>query len=229
MLMAAAPGPARVVINEVMYHPPDDRDDLQFVELFNPSGEAIDLSGWSFTKGFEFVFPRGVELAAGAYAVICQDAAALKSHSGAQLQIAGTFKGKLSHSGEQIQLANAQGQIGDAVRYDDQEEWPLGADGYGSSLERICPRAPGNDAANWASSIFRSRSTAGGTPGMRNPSFSDVSLPHVKDVRWEKPAPGKQVTVTATVADTTRVQAPTLAWMATSGEPRAAWADIAMR
>jgi hypothetical protein len=31
--LTAANAQARVVINEVMYHPPDDRDELQWVEL----------------------------------------------------------------------------------------------------------------------------------------------------------------------------------------------------
>src|SRR6185436_413473 len=35
---------SRVVINEIMYHPPEDRDDLQYIELFNPGGAPVDLS-----------------------------------------------------------------------------------------------------------------------------------------------------------------------------------------
>src|SRR5436190_7682959 len=46
-----------VVINEIMYHPPRDLEQLQYVELFNAGKTERDLSGWSFSKGVKFVFP----------------------------------------------------------------------------------------------------------------------------------------------------------------------------
>jgi len=33
-----------VVINELMYHPPGEREDLQYIELFNGGAETVDLS-----------------------------------------------------------------------------------------------------------------------------------------------------------------------------------------
>src|SRR5438045_3464518 len=45
-LALAPPARADVVVNEIMYHAPNDLDDLQFVELHNTGGAAVDLSGW---------------------------------------------------------------------------------------------------------------------------------------------------------------------------------------
>src|SRR6185436_9237552 len=56
-LAVAASEQSSVVINEIMYHPPGDREDLQFIELFNAGKTECDLSGWRFTKGAKFTFP----------------------------------------------------------------------------------------------------------------------------------------------------------------------------
>lgn len=44
-------GQASVVINEVLYDPAGKDADLEFVELFNPSGTAIALEGWTLATG----------------------------------------------------------------------------------------------------------------------------------------------------------------------------------
>ena len=38
-----------IVINEVMYHPPNDLEAEEFIELYNSGNETADLSGWKFT------------------------------------------------------------------------------------------------------------------------------------------------------------------------------------
>ena len=53
---------ARVVINEVMYHAPDDLDDLQYVELHNAGDQPVDLGGWAIKKGVKFKFPSGTRI-----------------------------------------------------------------------------------------------------------------------------------------------------------------------
>src|SRR4051812_36627622 len=70
---AAEQGP--VVINEIMYHAPGDLENLQYIELFNAGKSGRDLSGWSFSKGAKFVFPKGTELASGGYLVVGRDRA----------------------------------------------------------------------------------------------------------------------------------------------------------
>jgi hypothetical protein len=42
----------KVVINEMMYHPPNDLEELEYVELYNPGDAPVDLSGWSLPEGF---------------------------------------------------------------------------------------------------------------------------------------------------------------------------------
>ena len=226
---ADAPAPPPMVINEIMYHPDDDRDDLQFVELFNPGADALDVSGWSFTKGIEFVFPRPTVLPGGGFLVVCRDPAALRAHYRAQLTIAGTFTGKLSHKGERLELSDARGDRVDWVKYSDHLPWPGGADGEGASLERICPGAAGDDPDNWTCSKPKAGDPAGGTPGERNFSYSATPLPRVSDVRFDKAEPAKPVTVTAVVADPAGIDSVVLAWWAWSGEGEPSWTEVPMK
>jgi hypothetical protein len=80
LLLCVFTGPASagVVINEIMYHAPEDLDGVQFIELHNANDSAIDLSGWRITKGLRHDFPFGTSIPADGYLVICKDAVAQK-------------------------------------------------------------------------------------------------------------------------------------------------------
>ena len=46
-----------IIINEIHYAPAVKTEQLEFVELFNPSSAAVDVSNWSITGGIDFRFP----------------------------------------------------------------------------------------------------------------------------------------------------------------------------
>src|SRR5258707_521922 len=107
-----------VVINEIFYHAPDEIQDLEYIELFNPAGQPVDLSGWKLTKGLDYQFPPGTQIAADGYLVLARDAERFKEQYG--FAPAGTFKGHLSHKGAHIELLNRRGKKVDSVRYKDE-------------------------------------------------------------------------------------------------------------
>lgn len=221
--------PAPIVVNEIMYHPPGDRDDLQFIELFNRSSTAVDLSGWKFTQGIEFTFPRGFILSSQGYTVLCRNLRAFQAFYGHEVPVAGVFQGKLSHNGEQLQFADAQSKPVDALKYTDESPWPAGADGLGPSLERICPLAPSNHPANWAASNLKGRQDPAGSPGRQNTQYSAHPLPEITDVHFANPAPNQPLTVSAKIMDPAGVQSVTLSWWVSAGAPHAVWNDIPMK
>ncbi|MBN1418648.1 MAG: lamin tail domain-containing protein [Planctomycetes bacterium] len=169
VLTEATPGEANaadaeddVVINEIMYHPigdddpldPDDPDpeDLQYVELYNRGERTIDLTGWRFARGIDYTFPAR-SIAPGEFLVVAKSPARVRAVYGlAEDVVLGPFGGELADDGELLRLVDRRGNLADSVRYYDEGEWDEWADGLGSSLELIDPRADNGSASAWAAS-----------------------------------------------------------------------------
>lgn len=199
-VLAAGPAPAGVVINEILYHAPDDLDDLQFIELHNAGRTAVDLSGWKLARSVRYEFGKGARIEAGGFVVVCKDQKLFKRYYG--FEAAGVFAGALGRGDGRIELLDAGGKPVDDVRYRSRPPWPLAADGYSSSLERICPNAPGDKPENWASSPLPvvTRKPVG-TPGRPNANYA-ASLPPVVSHLTFTPAhaaPGQEIAVEAEV------------------------------
>ncbi len=72
LLALPATASARVVINEIFYHAPNDIEDLEYVELYNSDTQPVDLSGWAFSKGIKLRFPPGTRIGAKGFLVFCR-------------------------------------------------------------------------------------------------------------------------------------------------------------
>lgn len=165
----APPRPTPVILHEIMYHPIHGDDD-EYIELFNPAEERIDLAHWRFVDGIAFEFPPGAGIPGRGYVVVARNAARLlRHHPGLDpARTYGDFTGALSNAGERIALAQPRdlpitGASGTAdtqrvwvvvaeVTYADGGAWGRWADGGGSSLELRDPRADPELAANWGDS-----------------------------------------------------------------------------
>ncbi len=142
-----------VVINEIMYHPPTDLDSDEYIEIYNRSSKNIDISGWSFSRGISFAFPKGTIIPAHSYLVIAKDREHLISKYGLSSRLVlGNFTGRLSNGGEKMRLRDNIGNKVDEVRYYDGGHWAEYADGYGSSLELIDPNHDNSNYQAWAAS-----------------------------------------------------------------------------
>ena len=173
--------PPSVVLNEVMYHPADDRPDGEFLEIWNHGSEAVDLGGWLLTGGVTFQFPSGVRIEPAAYLVVAENRDELISRYSLDPDIVlGNFQGNLDNGSDQIQLYTPMSYLASFVDYDDSGAWPEVADGLGSSLERLSHLREETDPRAWDASIV-----AGGTPGARNTVFtSDSGAPSGEFVQW---------------------------------------------
>ncbi|HAK94749.1 MAG TPA: hypothetical protein DCM87_07025 [Planctomycetes bacterium] len=155
--------PSDVVINEIHYHPAGNDQALEFVELHNAGGAAVDLSGWSFTRGIAFVVPAGTWLDRGGYLAIVKDLAVASAVYGADVPMTGGYADSLSDGGECVRLVDGAGRIIDEVCWHDRDPWPAEADGRGASLEKLRPDAEGDWPDTWAPSLI-----INGTPGAIN-------------------------------------------------------------
>ena len=146
--------PARntsIVINEIMYDPPSDQLDGEFIELHNRGAIAVDLSGWRFTDGPNFTIPPGTIIPAGGYLVCAANAARLRAVHG-DIPVVGDFEGRLANRGELVRLVDAHDNLVDAVDYSFGGDWPERAHGSGSSLELVHPDLDNRLPSAWRDS-----------------------------------------------------------------------------
>lgn len=145
----------QIVINEIMYNPPDTQgldDYWEWLELYNNDDVTVDLSGWSFNSGIEFIFPQGTTMAPGDFLVVARDPDTLATfYTG--LDMVGPFGGALNNAGESLQLVDGSQNVIDVVLYDDTAPWPVEPDGSGPSLSLINPSLDNNLAENWLPSL----------------------------------------------------------------------------
>jgi hypothetical protein len=158
-----------VVINEIMYDPITDGDD-EYVELYNRSGKALDLSGWKIQDGISFTFPANTTLGVGGYFVVGKNIERMRTnypHLNAANSF-GDFDGSLSNGGERIALTRPEILIStnasknletntiyvveNEVTYGTGGRWGDWSHGGGSSLELIDPNSDNTYASNWADS-----------------------------------------------------------------------------
>ena len=197
---------SQIVINEIHYHPDINTEPVEFIELYNPSSEPVDISGWYF-DGITYVFPAGSTIAAGGYIVVSENQKKLlvKFHKTSL----GPFEGKLSNDGEHIVLYNAAGDKIDEVDYGSDFPWPISANGEGASMELLNPSLDNDLAGSWRSSGYHEGEDrpelAFGipTPGAQNSVYTTNVPPQIRQVKHEpeQPLSNEQVVITAKVTD----------------------------
>ena len=142
-----------VVVNEIMYHPPTDDDGDEYIELYNRGKKRVDISGWRFSRGISFAFPKGTTIPAEGYLVVAKDRDRLiAKYKLPPSLVVGNYTGTLSNGGEKVRLRDDIGNKVDEVCYYDGGHWSKYADGYGSSLELIDPHHDNDNYQTWAPS-----------------------------------------------------------------------------
>ncbi|MGC8744119.1 MAG: lamin tail domain-containing protein, partial [Verrucomicrobiia bacterium] len=154
-----------IVINEIMYKPISGKNDDEYIELYNRSANAVNISGWKFTDGITYTFPTNVVVQPGGYIVVGKSITNLFAKY-TQLNSANTFgdySGTLANKGEHIELSMpavysynnisiTNYVVVNEVSYKSGGRWGNWSDGGGSSLELKDPNSDNRFAANWADS-----------------------------------------------------------------------------
>lgn len=157
-----------VVINEINYNSASDFDSEDWIELYNRSSSAIDISDWVFmdeNRTPSYVMESGTILQGDGYLVIARDLTMFQTKFPAVVNVIGNMNSGLNGAGEEIFLYNSSGKLVDSLTYDDNLPWPVEADGGGSSLELKNPALDNSKATYW------SASTGHGTPGKINSTY----------------------------------------------------------
>ena len=87
----------------------------QFVELNNPHGTSVDISGWQFTGSTEFTFPPGTVIPSNWSLIVAADKTAFRARTDGPSGVQGRFlvggwDGHLA-VGETLSLVGADGQL----------------------------------------------------------------------------------------------------------------------
>lgn len=118
-----------LVFNEIFY---DDssKSNLEFVEIYNPTDNRIDLSGWTLVEGLQYMFPAGSYAPAKGYVTICETTGCDKVKRAfgvsetATSRFHGPYFGKLQ-SADELQLRDASAKTLTKVSYTTEFPWPI--------------------------------------------------------------------------------------------------------
>ena len=154
-----------VVINEINYKSADDFDTKDWVELYNTTAAAINLSGWKLTDenlADAFTFPAGTVIKAYGYLVVCSNANKLLRFNPEVTNYVGDFKFGLGKE-DKVQLFDSEDNLVDEVSY--AKSWG-DANGTGKTLSLTDPFADNVNYKLWHANDLH------GTPGAQNGSFN---------------------------------------------------------
>ena len=175
VFLTVAAAQAQIVINEIMYNPPESgSDSTEFIELYNAGTAAVDIQGWYFTAGVVDTVDVSTVIPAGGYFVWTVNAAAFQNTYG-QAASREWASGGLSNGGEAIVLVDGAGVVMDSVTYNDAGSWPNAADGSGNSLA-LCDATTDNaDPVNWTTDSTNTGITVGGTALLASPGAANTT------------------------------------------------------
>lgn len=159
-------------INEVMADPPKDNEKLsetEYVELYNTTDQAIDLSNWLFYYGDKSTALPPFVLETNQYAVLYHGDRELHMDHAALAVPLSEFPYRLANTGKLLRLVDPSGKEIDQITYEKAQ--------YGVSWER------------GENGFYLSTNVYGGTPGAKN------SNPEIEGEQPEEPKNPEQPTI----------------------------------
>ncbi|MBM3845061.1 MAG: hypothetical protein FJ405_02085, partial [Verrucomicrobia bacterium] len=203
---------AQLLITEIHYHPVEEpafkpdgspvmdlyEDVHEFLEIHNPTGNAVALKGWDIRGGIRFDFPSNAIVQPGEFLVVAKDPIRLKAVAAYNLGAAtvyGPYEGWLRNNSDVVRLRDDRGVLSDSVSYSAEFPWAISADALGAgpdftgidpatlqyrgrSLERVSFGHNPNDPANWLASPLP------GNPSPGRPNAVSRSVPKPVVVRF---------------------------------------------
>jgi lamin tail-like protein len=160
-----------IIVNEIMADPTprEDLPEVEWVELYNTSDRAIDMTGWSLNDRISSGFIENFILLPDSFLILS------KKSDLELMNVYGNVSGlsswpSLNNANDSLTLLNRLGEIMEAVVYDISWYRDVSKASGGWSIERINPNQPCSGYLNWqASTDF-----LGGTPGTLNSVFMAV-------------------------------------------------------
>ena len=143
-----------IMINEIAWMGTNTYHGDEWLELFNPTGQNIDLAGWNITAvdGSPSITLEGTVPTNGYFLLERSDDTTVPGILADQI-----YTGALSNSGEHLKLFDNQGNLVDEVNASD--GWPAGDNNTKQTME-------------WTGSGWTTSLNPGGTPRAQNSVYS---------------------------------------------------------
>ncbi|MBI5385139.1 MAG: immunoglobulin domain-containing protein [Verrucomicrobia bacterium] len=119
---AAQPTNAAIQFGAIEHNPASSNQAQEYIELFNPNGYAVDLSGWKLAGGVRFTFAPGTVITPANRLYVSPDVKAFRGRTagpraGQKLMVVGPYQGQLSAWGETLALLTPDGRTNSATGY----------------------------------------------------------------------------------------------------------------
>lgn len=131
-----------LVINEINYKSSEDFNPNDWIEIYNPNEETVEISSWILKDNNDlniYYFPEGSMISAKGYLVIARDLITFQTAFPNISNAMGDLGFGLGSDGDAVRLFNAEEILQDEVVFGVSEPWPECAAGFGPSLELITP------------------------------------------------------------------------------------------
>jgi phosphatidylserine/phosphatidylglycerophosphate/cardiolipin synthase-like enzyme len=148
-----------VVINEVAWMGTTASTSDEWIELHNPTGAAVDLTGWTLaaTDGTPSITLSGTVAAHGYFLLERTDDSTVPGVAADQI-----YSGALGNGGEVLELRDSGSNLVDSV-----DAWYAGDNTAKAAMSRISALDPGTSSTNWETAAI-GYSGGYGTPGAAN-------------------------------------------------------------
>lgn len=175
-----------IVINEINYNSGEEKPAEDWIELYNPNIEEMDISNWEMKDdddSHSFKFPSATILLPQSYLIVTRNNTEFTSFYPDLSNVVGDFEFGLSSEGDAVRIYNQLGELQDEVHFESIEPWSIKANGTGSTLELTNPYIDNGIPESWGSMHQF------GSPGHPNFSITGIEVDAVNTVMSFYPNP----------------------------------------
>ena len=167
-----------IIISEINYNSDSTTNSGDWIELHNTSDEPVNITNYTFSSRLfynTFHFPDNTILPANGYLVIVENSERFSTENFGVTNFIGDFIFDLKNSGDSITLKDLSGNVITSIKFGDAKPWPVTADSYGRTMERISDVADPSLPETWFDGCM------GGSPGVayalceENPLVTEIN------------------------------------------------------
>jgi hypothetical protein len=151
-----------IAITELNYKSDPTRNSGEWIELFNYSPVAMNISGWKVKKisnSQSYTIPTGTIINPNSYLVLVNDTNIFNSQFPFVFNKIGSTGMVFNEEGDEIHLTDNKDNVMIRFSYSDTATWPDCAKGYGRTLQIINSNSNPGIGTNWTCGCM------GGSPG----------------------------------------------------------------